>query len=249
VSTTSLVVPMAGRGSRFSKEGIAEPKPLIDLGGRPFFWWAVESVARETSVGEIIFVVLEEHISQWAIDDRIHAYYPHATVFAISEVTAGSAETANIGMSLLSSDGPVIVNDCDHAFIAHDLQKAIDKLRLEVSGSLMTFRSESANYSYALLALDGSVSGTIEKEAASPFAIAGCYLFSSPALYAEQYKSYADNCPYNELYISGIYNQMILEHISVSKVVLEEHFAFGTPEEYASVQKRLMDNLANWLEG
>ena len=51
----SLVMPMAGRGSRFA--GVeALPKPLIELGGKPFFWWAVESVKRLGIVDEMVFV-------------------------------------------------------------------------------------------------------------------------------------------------------------------------------------------------
>src|SRR4029079_9269418 len=45
-SGVALVMPMAGRGSRFVRAGRAEPKPLIDVAGRPAFWWAAESVRR-----------------------------------------------------------------------------------------------------------------------------------------------------------------------------------------------------------
>ncbi|MDP9412820.1 MAG: hypothetical protein M3Q08_01745 [Pseudomonadota bacterium] len=38
----AMVMPMAGRGSRFAREGILQPKPLVDLGGKPFFWWATD---------------------------------------------------------------------------------------------------------------------------------------------------------------------------------------------------------------
>ena len=31
----NIVIPMAGRGSRFAKEGYAMPKPLIDVHGKP----------------------------------------------------------------------------------------------------------------------------------------------------------------------------------------------------------------------
>ncbi len=248
MSDVSLVVPMAGRGSRFAREGMLEPKPLVELGGRPFFWWATESVRREVEPAQMVFVVLEEHIAEWSIDDRIHAFYPDAEVFAIPEVTAGSAETADIGVARLKTTGPVIINDCDHAFVAHGLRGAIAGLEQTFAGTLMTFRSESPNYSFVTLRPDGSVLGTVEKQVASPFAIAGCYLFQSPQLYREQYADYVKNCPYNELYISGIYNQLVSGNFKVDKMVLDEHFAFGTPEEYADVQGRLLDRLSAWLK-
>lgn len=31
----NIVIPMAGRGSRFAKAGYIKPKPLIDVHGKP----------------------------------------------------------------------------------------------------------------------------------------------------------------------------------------------------------------------
>ena len=35
----NIVIPMAGRGSRFAKEGYVQPKPLIDVGGKVSRAW------------------------------------------------------------------------------------------------------------------------------------------------------------------------------------------------------------------
>ena len=67
----ALIMPMAGRGSRFRVRGYPVPKPLVDLFGRPFFEWAVESVRRVLHVQEMVFVVLREHIDLFAIDEAI----------------------------------------------------------------------------------------------------------------------------------------------------------------------------------
>ena len=39
-----IVMPMAGEGSRFLKEGWTTPKPLIELNGQPLFKHAISSV-------------------------------------------------------------------------------------------------------------------------------------------------------------------------------------------------------------
>ena len=242
----SLVMPMAGRGSRFMREGIVEPKPLIDLHGRPFFWWAVESVRRMLPIEEMVFVVLQEHIVRWKIDQCIQKFYPSASIVALPDVTSGSAETAALGVAELKASLPLIVNDCDHAFEASGLPGAAEQLSRRCDGMLMTFRSESPNYSFVRLGPAGEITGTIEKVAASPFAIAGCYLFRSPALFRAQYLAYLRTCPYAELFISGMYDQMLRDKLRVGKVVLDEHFAFGTPEEFAAVTPRMEDRLAGW---
>ena len=40
-----IIMPMAGEGSRFRKEGWTTPKPLIELNEMPLFVRAIQSVA------------------------------------------------------------------------------------------------------------------------------------------------------------------------------------------------------------
>ena len=42
-----LIMPMGGRGARFFRDGFVQPKPLIRLRDKPFFYWAVQSVLKE----------------------------------------------------------------------------------------------------------------------------------------------------------------------------------------------------------
>lgn len=237
----SLVVPMAGRGSRFSRQGIVEPKPLIELLGRPFFWWAIESVTRAIIVRELVVVVLEEHIRSFRIDERVRSFYPDARIVILPQVTKGAAETAAIGVAALESDGPFAVNDCDHAFCLGRAEALAEHLSSGTAGALVGFRSRNPAYSYIELApVKGQgeliVSGTVEKRVASPYAIAGCYFFSSKKIFEKCYSEYSEHCPYDELFLSGIYNLMIKQGLKVVYQELQQHISFGTPEEYAAVQ-------------
>ncbi len=243
--SVSLIMPMAGRGSRFSAAGVSVPKPLVDLAGRPFFWWAVESVQRATLVDEIIFVILEEHQIQHQLGDIIRSFYPQAKIRAISDVTSGSAETALLGAEWTRPNHPIAVNDCDHAFIAGDLDTCVANLAHE-SAALLTFRSDRPSYSFAKLDPAGQVIGTVEKEVASNFAIAGCYLFASTSLFAEVYEAYKRDCPYSELFISGMYNLILEQGGKVGLHVLEEHFPFGTPGELEFIRDSVISKLSGW---
>ena len=246
MSGLNLIMPMAGRGSRFAKDGIAQPKPLIDLAGKPFFWWAVESVRRAATIDEMVFVVLQEHIAEWQLNQRILDFYPGAVIIAIPEVTSGAAETAYIGALALKNNRPIVINDCDHAFVAGNLDAAASAMNSSHPGLLMTFESSSPNYSYVELGNHSEVLSTVEKKVVSPYAIAGCYLFESRDLFSSLYAVYARDCPYPELFISGIYNKMLAEGLKVNKHVLAKHFAFGTPDEYAQVLPSLLSELAGW---
>lgn len=234
---------MAGRGSRFARQGHLQPKPLIEVAGRPAFWWATESLRRSVSLGELVYVVLAEHVAEHAIDQAILGYYPDARVISIPEVTSGSAESAAIGVEALVSRGPLAINDCDHAFRAASLGELVERLRASARGALLGFRSTSPSYSYVRLGAHGAVQGTVEKDPVSPFAIAGCYLFDSPRTYLDGLSRYRGECEYVELYISGIYNSLLRGGAEIQFRELAGHLAFGTPDELARIDVADLEGL------
>jgi dTDP-glucose pyrophosphorylase len=237
---------MAGRGSRFSDSGIEEPKPLIALRGRPFFWWAVESVRREVAVRQMIFVVLEEHCERFDIDRKILEFYPHAEIVKLDAVTAGAAETAKIGIETVRGNGPIAINDCDHAFVCPNLPVVADALQSNASGALLCFRSTSPAYSYLRLDAAGEIIGTVEKKVASPFAIAGCYMFSSASVFSDLYKDYSSTCPYDELFVSGLYDLLVKRDKKLLRVEADHHCSFGTPHEMSLVDEVKFQPYVNW---
>ena len=242
----SLVMPMAGRGSRFSRAGQLQPKPLIELDGMPFFWWATESVRRAAPVGEMVFVVLEEHCRAFAIDRRIHEFYPEARLVRLPEVTAGAAETAMVGIAELTTTGPLAVNDCDHAFLCPGLPDTVGALKESAAAGLVCFRSDSPAYSYARLGADGFVADTVEKQVISPFAIAGCYLFAGPQTATGAMDAYRASCPYDELFISGLMNTILNSGQRITKTDLDLHLSFGTPEELERVDLAALRRNLPW---
>lgn len=235
MAALSLVMPMAGRGSRFTREGRSTPKPLIALCGRPLFTWAVESVRQAVPVGEMVFVVLSEHIRDHRIDEIIGARYPTARLVVLDAVTSGAAETAALGVAALESVGPFAVNDCDHAFRPRDLPGLVAALQQDAAGALVGFASDNPAYSYVRLNPAGEVCATAEKKVIGPYAIAGCYLFAGRAAFLTRFEGYRRACPYPELFVSGLYDAMARDGERVLFQPLDRHVSFGTPEELAGV--------------
>lgn len=155
------------------------PKPLIEINGRPFFYWATQSIAKFVDCADITFVVLEEHIRDHAIDREIKTYYPDAKIVALPEVTEGAAITALRGTESLPDDEPLLFNDCDHLFLCkpfNEFCKAGDFAN-GPDGALLTFASDSPAYSYLQYGADGRVCHTVEKQVVSHDAICGAYYF------------------------------------------------------------------------
>lgn len=238
MSGLALVMPMAGRGSRFARDGVICPKPLIPLANRPFFWWAAESVRRAAPLREMVFVVLREHVDTHAIDAAIRHHYPQARIVAIDEPTAGAAETAAIGVAALAEGGPIAINDCDHAFTPADLPGLAAALAGgALDGALLGFRSADPAYSYARLdPIDQAcVLAAVEKRVVGPYALAGCYFFAGRTLFDAALAGYRAACPYDEPFLSGMFDLLCQGGRSVGFQPLEAHHSFGTPAEAARV--------------
>ena len=231
-----LIMPMGGAGSRFKKDGYTIPKPLIEINGKPFFYWATRSVSKFIEVKDITFVVLEKHINDFGIDASIKEHFPDGNIIAIPEVLPGPVYTAIEGVRSLEDDAPVIFNDCDHMFRCNKLEETMRQEQMEEDGILLTFESDKACYSYVKYK-DKKIIGTAEKQVVSNHAICGAYIFKNKRLFIEASDKYLSNCPYKECFMSGLYNILCDESKNIKDHLLDFHVEFGTPEEYEEAQK------------
>lgn len=235
-----LVMPMGGGGTRFGNKGFGLPKPLIVLQGKPFFYWAVQSIVKFVDVEDLIFVVLQEHVERFHIDKKIRAFYPEAKIHVIPHVLNGAVLTCLEGLKEIHDNLPVLFNDCDHGFLAesfYDFCRAGDFEQPD--GALLTFASDSPAYSYVQFDEAGNVIRTVEKQAVSQEAICGAYYFRNKDLFEHAVESYLERCPYQEFFVSGIYNEMAEMNRKIGTFKTDVHISFGTPEEYDEAGKNM----------
>ena len=234
------VMPMAGRGSRFSKEGYDFPKPLIKIYDRPFFYWATQSISKFVEIATLDFVVLQEHIDKYHIDKEILFYYPEARIHALEDVTEGAVITCMKGIKYIEDDMPVIFNDCDHLFKSTEFNLFCqDEINRVADGVLLTFPADEAKYSFVEKNEYGNVIRTVEKEVISNEAICGCYYFRNVKAFMDAAEKYLENCNYNEYFMSGVYNVMIAEDKVIKSMKTDFHVPYGVPEEYIEAQKSI----------
>lgn len=237
------IMPMAGRGSRFKEKGFDFPKPLIEIYGKPFFYWATQSIRRFIDLESVDFVILQEHIDRFGIDARIKEYFPEARIHVLQEVTEGAVITGMKGVVDIEDDLPVLFNDCDHLFKSSEFNAFIEQGHKDVDGILLTFTSTEDKYSFVGKDEDGNVICTVEKEAISDEAICGAYYFKNKNVFLENADKYLKNCDYNEFFMSGIYNIMIKNGLKVNSMGTDYHVSFGVPEEYeeAKIRKEYLE--------
>lgn len=232
-NSINLIMPMGGRGSRFGKMGYDQPKPLIEIQGKPFFYWATQSIAKFVKLHRMTFVVLQEHIDNFAIDKAICEYYPQAEMVVLSEVLNGAVLTCLEGTKAIANGQPILFNDCDHIFHCSKFYDFCDKGDFsQFDGALLTFASDDPKFSYVAFDEAGNVIRTMEKQVISHDAICGAYYFRNADIFRQATERYLDNCSYEEYFVSGLYNEMAVAGQKIKAFQCDMHIPFGTPEEY-----------------
>jgi len=89
----NIVIPMAGKSSSFSNEGIETPKPFIDIKGKTMVQRAYESLNLDHVANNVYFIALEEHKDEYDVDNIIKGFCEKAKVVYLPKVTSGPAET------------------------------------------------------------------------------------------------------------------------------------------------------------
>ena len=235
-----LIMPMGGAGSRFFKNGFVMPKPLIEIKDKPFFYWATRSISKYVNLKDITFVVLQEHIDNFKIDDEIRKYFSNARIVVIPTLLNGAVLTCMEGIKNIDDDGPIIFNDCDHMFFCEDFYNYCNKGDFDkIDGALLTFISNDPKFSFLELDDNNNVIKTVEKVAISDKAICGAYYFKNKNIFINSAKRYLHECSYNEYFISGVYNTMIDNGLIVKNFTVDNHLPFGTPEEYEEAKKSI----------
>ena len=233
-----IVMPMAGEGSRFKKEGWATPKPLIELNGKPLFLHAISSVAAPGIELRYSFIVRQEHIKEYEIDKGIKSILPKANIFSVAKTTRGAVETCLVAESAIADDDAVIVMDCDLEFRSKKfLEIILSILKQPVDfaegGALVSFQSTDPRYSYAALGENGYVTKTAEKEPISNHALCGAYFFSTGKRFKQVAHQLLDEPEFKkpEYYVSLLYNYLLKAGEKVQLASMEEYYSYGTPEE------------------
>lgn len=239
----TIVVPMAGRGSRFADAGYALPKPLLPVHGVPM----IEVVAANLSPSEparFVFVCRREHLSDHGFQAGLEQAAPGCAIVPIDSVTEGAACTVLLAEHEIDPDDVLVIANSDqwvdHAFDAH-----LDVLRREaLDGLIMTMTADDPKWSFVELDAERRVTNVVEKEVVSDEATVGIYTFARGADFVRAAKAMiaAGKRVNGEYYVAPVYNELIAEGaaIGIDNVGSEGAgmYGLGIPADYESFLAR-----------
>lgn len=204
----NIVIPMAGRGSRFSEAGYVMPKPLIDIFGHPMIEYVTKNI-RPDCEHRFIYICQEEHLEKYGLAKELKRMSPGCEIITIDHITEGAACTVLLAERLIDNEDALMIANSDQ-FVDTDINEYLREMG-EKDGLIMTMPADDPKWSFIKYDENGNVTMVREKEVISNEATVGIYNYahgSDFVKYAHQMieKNIRVN---NEFYVAPVYNEMI----------------------------------------
>lgn len=229
----NIVIPMAGRGSRFTKAGYTMPKPLIDIYGHPMIEYVTENI-RPKREHRFIYICQQEHLEKFDLRHTLERMAPGCAVVAVDHITEGAACTVLLAEKFIDNDDELMIANSDQ-FVDTDIDAYLAAME-DYDGLIMTMPASDPKWSYIRYDERGLVTLVREKKVISDQATVGIYNYrhgSDFVRYAHQMME--RNIRVNgEFYVAPVYNEMIEAGKRLTfQDVGEKMYGLGTPEDLA----------------
>lgn len=247
----NIVIPMAGRGSRFATAGYELPKPLIPVKGIPMVQLVIENL-RPRQPHRYIFLCLREHIDTYQIDQKLNHWATNCKIVIVDTVTEGAACTVLLAKHLINNDEPLMIANSDQ-WVDIDINDYLECMtQQDADGLIMTMWADHPKWSYVRFDASGDICEVVEKQVVSNEATVGIYNYRHGSDFVRAAESMIAKGlrVNNEFYVAPAYNELIEEdkkivHWNVGQEA-NGMYGLGIPEdltlfESMSVSKKAID--------
>lgn len=239
----NLVIPMSGLGARFARAGYTDPKPLINIHGRPIIEWVLKMFPGAENV---VFICRNEHLETTEMRAVLERICPTGRIIGIEGHKLGPVYAVSKAYDAIADKEPVLVSYCDYymhwdyeAFIqgikksgCHGAVPCYSGFHPHLIPPKNLYASCRVDEKGTLLEIREKYSFTEDKTLSrhSP----GLYYFATGELLKKYFtRMIAEDISLGgEYYISLVYNLMVADGLKVDVPVNVERFCqWGTPED------------------
>ncbi len=226
----NILIPMAGRGSRFSQAGYTFPKPLIEVNNKPMIQVVSENLSIQAN---FTYIVNSDHYEKYHLNYLLELISPGCSIVKVDKITQGAACTTLLAREIINNNDPLLIANSDQ-FLKWDSKKCMYFFSdPKIDGGIITFKSTHPKWSYAKVDKDGFVIEVAEKKPISKNATVGLYYWKR----GSDYVKYADQMinkdikTNNEFYVCPVYNEAINDGLRIKTYEVDEMWGLGTPED------------------
>jgi hypothetical protein len=229
----TVLMAMAGFGSRFKERGYLPPKFRIMARGRTLLDWSLSSL--RAFFGErFVFACLDEEDGDWIHSAAAAAGIADVVVAKRAGVSRGQAETAFDALVHVDPAHPLWIYNIDtcvtpNAMRPQDLGTA--------AGCVPVFHCSEPNMSFVRYGSGNDVIAIAEKQPISSWATVGLYGFRSATCFAQHYQEAYDRrrrrITQGERYVAPIYELLLLhgERVVAPRLAPDDVNILGTPAQ------------------
>ncbi len=227
-----ILIPMAGEGSRFLKEGYKLPKPLVDVKGKPMIQCVVENLCFNA---EYIFLVRKEHLDKYSyLQDVLRKITNNKfSIITVESLTEGAACTALLAKDLINTDEDLLIANSDQILEYNYIDFLSIKQNQDYDGIVFAFNATDSKWSFVKTDFKGYVIEVAEKKPISDIATCGVYWYKHGREFVKCAESMISKNlrVNNEFYIAPVYNEMIENGKKIVPFFVHKMHGIGTPED------------------
>lgn len=232
----NIVIPMAGRGSRFSNVGYKVPKPLIDVNGKHMIEVVINNL-KPMCKHRFIFVCQNEHIKKYNLAKIFSKACENFVVVGIDGITEGAAITVLKAREYFANNEPLMIANSDQ-WVDLDINSYLKDIENRaLDGSMLTMKANDPKWSYVKIDENGHVIEVVEKKVISDEATVGIYNFK----HGNDFCTYADYMVKNkiksngEYYVAPVYTYMAKDNLDIGVynigTDISGMYGLGIPED------------------
>lgn len=240
LNRVNLLIPLGGRGKRFSDSGYNDIKPFIEVIDDSMIRTVINNLNSEGV--NFIFIINEEYISADEFREHVDSMGISYDLLSTPRLTEGPACTSLFAKHLIDNQTPLIIVNCDQVILDFDLEN-IEKFvsSTECDGFLGCFLSSSKKNSYVRLDPNGEVCDVKEKIVISNIATNGLHYWRRGSDFVRSAKEMikADDRYNNEFYVAPTYNYLIKDGKKILPYFFNLHFPIGVPEDLDNYKNKV----------
>ena len=234
-----IIIPLAGSSEIFHKAGYLYPKPLIEIKGIPMIQRVIDSIKTINTPNKIIFIVKEEDITKYHLDNTLKLLEPDCEIVKIKNITKGGLCSVLMSIDKIDKDDSLLILNSDQ-IIEEDFF-GINNYWLENDSDVgvVTFTSVHPRCSFVLAEGKGIIQ-TAEKNPISNKAIAGYYYFKSAQIFFDcAFTTILNDVQIDGLFfVSPVINEYILRNKKVNFYGINntQYYSFYSPKLIAEFE-------------
>lgn len=242
-----VVIPMAGLGSRFSKIGVLDPKPLIRVHDKTLIEHSVKSFDTDA---KFIFITrrFDDPAHNIQLSRMLKSLKPNSVEIVLENLTNGASQTVLAAKEHINNSEPLVVYNCDQ-IIKWNPQDFLDFLKNKpCDGAIVLYNSNDPKNSFAEIT-HGKITRLVEKQAISSNALIGFHYWKHGRDFVESAEKLVEHFHASgqpECYVSETYNYLIDQQKTILPYFISNnmYIPLGTPEDVAKYVGKIREYYA-----